>query len=147
MSEEFSTEKLREEVNPVYSTAHSCLQILAALGDQDSDTLRKTLGFSVFGADAKERGVNVPPPILEALMKAMPVFNSLPESRFFSSNNFINASGAKQVVDLPCGYTARGIKMAGSGMKYYGLDLPAVIDAMRPAVKQVKETTNKNLKI
>ena len=55
MSEEFNTVKLREEVNPVYSTAHSCLQILAALGDQDSDTLRKTLGFSVFGADAKER--------------------------------------------------------------------------------------------
>ena len=137
MSEEFSTEKLREEVNPVYSTAHSCLQIVASLGDQDSDTLRKTLGFSVFGADAKERGVNVPPPILEALMKAMPVFNSLPESRFFSSNNFIKASGAKQVVDLPCGYTARGIKLAGSGMKYYGLDLPAVIDAMKPAVKQV----------
>ena len=107
MSEEFSTEKLREEVNPVYSTAHSCLQIVASLGDQDSDILRKTLGFTVFGADAKERGVNVPPPILEALMKAMPVFNSLPESRFFSSNNFIKSSGAKQVVDLPCGYTAR----------------------------------------
>ena len=137
MSEEFNTEKLREEVNPVYSTAHSCLQILAAMGDQDSDKLRETLGFSVFGADAKERGVNVPPQILEALMKALPVFNSLPESRFFSSNNFIKASGARQVVDLPCGYTARGIKLAGSGMKYYGLDLPAVIDAMKPAVKQV----------
>ena len=137
MPEEFNTEKLREEVNPVYSTAHSCLQILAAMGDQDSDKLRETLGFSVFGADAKERGVNVPPQILEALMKALPVFNSLPESRFFSSNNFIKASGARQVVDLPCGYTARGIKLAGSGMKYYGLDLPAVIDAMKPAVKQV----------
>ena len=137
MSEEFNTEKLREEVNPVYSTAHSCLQILAAMGDQDSDKLRETLGFSIFGADAKERGVNVPPQILEALMKALPVFNSLPESRFFSSNNFIKASGARQVVDLPCGYTARGIKLAGSGMKYYGLDLPAVIDAMKPAVKQV----------
>ncbi len=28
MSEDFSIERLREEVNPVYSTAHSCLQIV-----------------------------------------------------------------------------------------------------------------------
>ncbi len=137
MAEEFNIEKLREEVNPVYSTAHSCLQLLAAIGDQDSDVLRKTLGFTVFGADTKERGANVPPQILGALMKALPVFNSLPEARFFSSNNFIRACGAGQVVDLPCGYTARGIKMAGSGLKYYGLDLPAVIDAMGPAVEKV----------
>ena len=137
MPEEISNEKLREEVNPVYSTAHSCLQIVAALGDADSELLRKTLGFSAFGEDRKERGVNVPPEILEALMNALPVFSSLPEARFFSSNNFIMASGIKRVVDLPCGYTARGIKLARSGLRYYGLDLPAVIDAMGPAVKQV----------
>ena len=137
MSEIFSIEKLREEVNPVYSTAHSCLQILASLGDEDSETLRKVLGFTVFGADAKERAPQVPPQILEALMKALPVFNSLPESRFFASNNFILASGTKNVVDLPCGYTARGIKLAKSGIRYFGMDLPAVIDAMVPAVYKV----------
>ena len=137
MSEEFSIEKLREEVNPVYNTAHSCLQIVAAVGDEDSDTLRKALGFTVFGADRKERAANIPPEVLAALMKAIPVFTSMPEARFFSSNNFIRESGAKQVMDLPCGYTARGVKLAKSGIRYFGMDLPAVISEMKPAVKKM----------
>lgn len=137
MSLEFDIDKLREEVNPVYSTAQSCLQIVAAMGDEDSDKLRQTLGFSPFGADKAERSPQIPPQIYEALMATMPVFNSLPESRFFASNNLIKDLGARQVMDLPCGYTARGVKFADSGIKYFGMDLPAVIDAMDPAVKQV----------
>ena len=104
---EMNIEKLREEVNPVYSTAHSCLQLVAATGDEDSENLRKVLGFTKFGEDKEKRGAKVPPQIMEALMKAVPVFNSQLEARFFSSNNYIKASGAATVVDLPCGYTAR----------------------------------------
>ena len=143
MSDGFNTEKLREEVNPVYSTAQSCLQIVAAVGDEDSENLRKTLGFSVFGEDIKEKAANIPPQIINALMTVLPIFNSLPESRFFASNKYIAESGAKTVVDLPCGYTARGIKLAKSGIKFYGFDLPAVIDAMKPAVnKTIGENEN-----
>ena len=134
---EMNIEKLREEVNPVYSTAHSCLQLVAATGDEDSENLRKVLGFTKFGEDKEKRGAKVPPQIMEALMKAVPVFNSQLEARFFSSNNYIKASGAATVVDLPCGYTARGIKLSKSGINYFGLDLPAVIDAMKPAVREV----------
>ncbi|MCR4589915.1 MAG: anti-sigma factor antagonist [Lachnospiraceae bacterium] len=137
MSEEFTIEELREEVNPVYNTAQSCLQIVSSLGDQDSDNLRKVLGFSVFGADSKEKAKNIPPEILEMVMKLQPVFRALVESRFFSFNNFFKAVGARQVVDLPCGYTSRGIKLANSGIRFWGLDLPAVIDAMTPAIKEV----------
>ncbi|MBR1479159.1 MAG: hypothetical protein IJ608_14540 [Lachnospiraceae bacterium] len=82
---EMNIEKLREEVNPVYSTAHSCLQLVAAAGDEDSENLRKVLGFTRFGEDRKQRGAKVPPQILEALLKAIPVFNSQIEARFFSS--------------------------------------------------------------
>ena len=39
-SNEINIDKLREEVNPVYSTAHSCLQLVAASGDEDSENLR-----------------------------------------------------------------------------------------------------------
>ena len=143
MSDGFNIEKLREEVNPVYNTAQSCLQIVAAVGDEDSENLRKTLGFSVFGEDTKEKAANIPPQIINALMTVLPIFNSLPESRFFASNKYIAESGAKTVVDLPCGYTARGIKLAKSGIKFYGFDLPAVIDAMKPAVnKTIGENEN-----
>jgi len=70
-------------------------------------------------------------------MRALPVFMATVESRFFSCNNLIISSGVKNVLDLPCGYTARGIKLAKSGINYIGTDLPAVIDAMTPAVKKV----------
>ena len=86
MSDGFNIEKLREEVNPVYNTAQSCLQIVAAVGDEDSENLRKTLGFSVFGEDTKEKAANIPPQIINALMTVLPIFNSLPESRFFAAN-------------------------------------------------------------
>ena len=41
MSDAINIAKLREEVNPVFSTAHSCLQIVAGTGDEDSENLRK----------------------------------------------------------------------------------------------------------
>ncbi|MBQ9383443.1 MAG: anti-sigma factor antagonist [Ruminiclostridium sp.] len=136
MSGEFDIEKLREEVNPVYNTAQSCMQIVAGIGDEDSENLRKKLGFCAFGEDTKEKEVKIPPQILNALMSVIPIFKSLVESRFFASNKYFTESGAKNVVDLPCGYTARGVKLAKSGLKFYGFDLPAVIDAMKPAVKE-----------
>ena len=55
MAEEFNIDKLREEVNPVYGTAQSCLQIVAMTGDEDSEKLRQKLGFSRFGEDTKDR--------------------------------------------------------------------------------------------
>ena len=134
---ETDIEKLREEVNPVYSTAHSCLQLIAGTGDEDSENLRKVLGFTKFGEDRKQRGAKLPQQIMEALLKVIPVLNSQIEARFFSANNYIKASGTGTVVDLPCGYTARGIKFSKNEIDYFGLDLPAVIDAMKPAVKEV----------
>ncbi len=137
MSEKQNVQQLREEVNPVFSTAQSCLQITAAMGDEESEKLRKILGFTRFGEDSKERAADVPPQVLEALIRVMLVFNSHVEGRFFGINNYLKETGARQVLDLPCGYTARGIKLAESHVKYFGADLPAVIDAFQPAVKQV----------
>ncbi len=145
MAADINIEKLREEVNPVYSTAHSCLQIVAATGDEESDNLRKVLGFTKFGEDVKERGADIDPGLKQVLLSLMPIFSSLVETRFFLSNNFIKESAAKTVVDLPCGYTARGVKLAKSGIDYYGFDLPAVIDAMKPAVNNVIGS-NENIK-
>jgi anti-anti-sigma factor len=43
----------------------------------------------------------------------------------------------RQIVDLPCGYTSRGIRLSRQGRTYFGCDLPAVIDAMVPAVESI----------
>ena len=69
--------------------------------------------------------------------KLQPGVNVMVETRFTASNRLIQKSGISQVVDLPCGYTSRGIKLSGQGIRYFGMDLPAVIDAVAPAVGEI----------
>ena len=135
MNEEMNKDMLREEVNPVYLTAQSCLKISAQLGDEDSIKLKDILGFD--DAHDASAAKALDPEMLKIVYKLMPGFNSITETRFGVFNEMINDTGAKQVVDLPCGYTSRGIKLAKSGIRYFGFDLPAVVDAIGPAVKQV----------
>ena len=123
MSDTFDIEKLREEVNPVFSTAQSCVQILAFVGDADAKRLLTELGLEDMAKTAQNSAM--PREVLEVVGKSLPAFNSRIEMRFLTSNSVLRAMGAKQVVDLPCGYTPRAIKLAGSGIRYFGFDLPA----------------------
>lgn len=127
---------LMEEVNPVYVTAQRCLQIVAGLGDEDAKDLCGVLGFPELEKSIKETD-RMPIEIVEAFKIVMPVLNAIPEARFLASTNLIQSVGAKQVVDLPCGYTSRGIKLAKSGIQYFGFDLPAVTGTLGDAVKQI----------
>lgn len=127
---------LMEEVNPVYVTAQRCLQIVAGLGDEDAKKLCNVLGFPELEKTLKEND-RMPKEVMEALELVMPVFNAIPEARFLASTNLIRSIGAKQVVDLPCGYTSRGIKLAKSDIQYFGFDLPAVTGTLGDAVKQI----------
>jgi len=135
MSDTTNMDMLREEVNPVFLTAQSCLKINASLGDQDAIRLMEILDFEE--QHAESAGKSLTPEMLQIIGKLMPGFHSLVEARFNTTNKMIADMGIKQVVDLPCGYTPRGIKLAKSGVKYFGFDLPAVADAMGPAVKEV----------
>ncbi len=127
---------LMEEVNPVYITAQRCLQIVAGLGDEDAIKLCDVLGLPTLEKTLKVND-RLPREVAEALELTMPVFNAIPEARFLASTNLIRKNGAKQVVDLPCGYTSRGIKLAKSGIRYFGFDLPAVTGTLENAVKQI----------
>lgn len=135
MSNEINMDMLREEVNPVFLTAQSCLRISADLGDRDAIRLRQILNFDEHHNEAAAKTFT--PEMLQIVGKLMPGFHSLVEARFYTTNKMIADLGIKQVVDLPCGYTARGIKLARNGVKYFGFDLPAVADAMGPAVREV----------
>ena len=132
---DINTSQLREEVNPVFTTARSCLQITAATGDEDSKKLLGILGFDdIHNAKVSE---SVPKEQAGLVKQLVPAFFSQVETRFAVTNEIIRSLGVKTVLDLPCGYTPRGIKLAKSGIKYYGCDLPAVIDEIAPAVKKV----------
>ena len=132
-----NTKKLREEVNPVFTTARVCLRINALMGDSDAQKLTKLLGFED-NLPASDTDDEMPQEMKEFVLHTMNRgFSIMVESRFASSSNLILKSGIKNVMDMPCGYTPRGVKFSRSGLRYFGLDLPAVIDAIGPASKEV----------
>jgi len=128
-------QELRELVNPVFNTAKSCVQLVAAVGDEDAQRLLDVLGFPAFGAQMSSKPV--PKEMHEQIKRLFPAYTILIESRFYGVNRLIGERADRQVVDLPCGYTSRGIRMAREGRAYRGCDLPAVVDAMGPAVESI----------
>ena len=130
-----NSQDLREIVNPVFNTAKSCVQLSAATGDKDAQQLLGALGFETFGAQAPKK--NVPKEMHEQVKKLFPAYTILIETRFQSMNRLIEHRKDRKIVDLPCGYTSRGIRLSRQGRTYLGLDLPAVIDAIGPAVESL----------
>ena len=129
------TQELREIVNPVFNTAKSCVQLVAASGDKDAQRLLEELHFGTFGSQMSKKPV--PQEMVERVKRLFPAYSVLVESRFQTMNRMIESRKETQIVDLPCGYTSRGIRLSREGRIYFGFDLPAVIDAIRPAVEHI----------
>ena len=110
-------EKLREEVNPVFNTAQSCLRVNAELGDQDARKMLEKLGISTILPQNKSDGMT-PEMMTFVKQKLTPGFNIRVETRFAASTKLILDSGKVQVIDLPCGNTARGIKLSREKIRY-----------------------------
>ena len=128
-------QELRELVNPVFNTAKSCVQLDAAAGDKDAQRLLDALGFEPFGGQMSKK--SVPQEMIEKVKKLFPAYMILVDSRFQSMNRLIENRKDCAIVDLPCGYTSRGIHLSRQGRTYFGCDLPAVIDAIGPAAESI----------
>ncbi len=132
--------KLKEIVNPVFNTAKACIQLNAASGDEDSAALLKALSFASF--DDTLSGKSLPEEMMAQIKRVTPAYMFLVESRFQSVNRLIESRTNTYIADLPCGYTARGLKMVRKGISYIGLDLPAVIDEVSPAANSISDGKN-----
>jgi anti-anti-sigma regulatory factor len=64
--------------------------------------------------------------------------------RYFTNGKLASQSGLT-VFDLPCGFTPRAIEFAKSGRKYVGMDLPATINEVEPAVMSLLDEEQKKL--
>jgi anti-anti-sigma factor len=130
-----NVQELREIVNPVFNTAKSCVQLNAASGDEDAQRLLEEMGFESFAEHTSD--AKVPPEMVEQVKRLAPAYMVVTESRFQAANKIIESRADCQIVDLPCGYSSRGVLMNRQGRKYLGLDLPAVIDVIGPATHNV----------
>jgi anti-anti-sigma factor len=125
---------LLERVNPVFQTAKMTLFQLAANGDSDAAALAEAMELTREATQDSTNTTASPEQVLGGTIML--------EARYRTMASLAESSGYT-LVDLPCGYTPRGIEFARKGLRYYGLDLPVVIreiseraGAMVPAEQQ-----------
>ena len=59
------------------------------------------------------------------------------EIRYKSINYYIRQSGCKNVLDIACGYSPRGMQLAREGYSYVGADLPVVAEELQPVAAKL----------
>ena len=122
-----NVQELREKTNPVFNTAKATLLHLTQAGHADAAVMAERLGLDLAAVTGSEEGKT-----------AMGQSNvAIVELRYRSMNAFIEATGAKTIVDLPCGYTPRALEDFIANKRYIACDLPAVAEEMGPLVAQM----------
>ena len=127
--------ELQKTVNPVYLTAKGTLNLLNQAKDPDAVRLVPHIGLE---ASFQEQGKNVPASIVNAYIIAQ-------TARYAISNTAALRRSAPNVVDLPSGYSPRGFRVSSAGKRYFGFDLPVVIDDMAPAAEKVMTAEQRSL--
>ncbi len=115
---------LLESVNPVFKTARTTLFDLSNAGDGDARILCEKMHLTAEETGSSERA--------EIMEESQRISELVVESRYSTISSLAMSSGADLIVDLPCGYTPRGIQFARNNRRYLGLDLPASIAEGEP---------------
>ena len=129
------TKELQKAVNPIYLTAKSILGLLKKANDPDAVALMTYIGLDT---DLQEKAKKIPVPIGNCYRIAQ-------QARYEIYNTAALRSSAHNIVDLPSGYSPRGFRISSAGKRYFGFDLPVVIDAMAPAVQKVMTSEQHSL--
>ena len=117
--------KLHQQVNPAYNSAKGILGHLSAAGIPEAVRLASKIDFS----DVKS-GDAAPLEITRCYQIGL-------ETRYGIFTDVAMKSGKSVIVDLPCGYSPRGLFFADTGKIYYGLDLPIVAAEMQMAMSEL----------
>jgi anti-anti-sigma factor len=123
---------LLERVNPVFNTAKMTLFQLASSGDENAQHLAEMLKLTdqtEAVTEADEQAVN----------------HIMLETRYRTMGAMAEQSGCPTVVDIPCGYTPRGLEFASKGRAYVGIDLPAAILEAEPAILSLLPADQRHL--
>lgn len=135
--DDITKEALWEMVNPVYKTAKTTLFALADSGDEDAKKLCEKLSLTEESATTSDRsGIN---------KKSNLVSDLVVNTRYSTIGKLAMEAAAETVVDLPCGYTPRGVQFARKNQRYIGLDLPATISESEPLMMSLIDEDKKDL--
>ena len=106
--------------NPVYDTARMTLSNLGLAGVKEAAEFAKMLGLTGY---AENYGVNSENDV--DMVNAV-----IQEFRFNFLNHYIRSQGARNVLDIACGFSPRGIIISREGYNYVGADLEAAVNAL-----------------
>ncbi len=116
-----------EVTNPVFNTAKMTSFFLAESGNEYAKKLIARTGFD------KELAYKSNP-----LMQIMILPNMIgQEVRYEAVNRLVRQFGNKNILDLACGFSPRGIEMVSEGYIYHGGDLQMVVPVIEPIVKEL----------
>ena len=127
--------ELQKTVNPIYLTAKATLSLLNKVKDPDAVALMQYIGLETY---LQERAKTIPPSFSNCYKIAQ-------HARYEINNTAALRSSAPNIVDLPSGYSPRGFRVSSAGKRYFGFDLPVVIDDMAPAAQKVMTQEQRSL--
>ena len=127
--------ELQKIVNPIYLTAKTTLGLLKKANDPDATALLPLVGLD---ESLQEKAKKVPDAIFHCYKIAQ-------QARYEIYNTAAIRSSAPNIVDLPSGYSPRGFRVSSAGKRYFGFDLPVVIDDMAPAAQKVMTPGQRSL--
>ena len=113
--------ELLKKVNPVYFSAKGCLGLLAETKELDIMRFYNDIDRETITPGA----IDINNPLTKIWVVSM-------EVRYSTWNTIAQKTDCPNIVDLPCGYLPHCLKAAKLNKKYYGLDLPIVIEEISP---------------
>ena len=127
---------LLERTNPIFNTARMTLYQLAAAGHDDAKAIAERLNLT--REDTQDSKT------VKADEDDLFINSIIMDVRYFTSGKLAEESGFT-VVDLPCGFTPRALEFAKNGKKFVGMDLPATINEIEPAIMSLLDEDQKKL--
>ena len=129
-------QELLERTNPIFNTARMTLFQLAAAGYDDAKDVVQKLNLT--REDTQDSKT------VKADEDDLFINSIIMDVRYFTNGKLAKESGFT-VADLPCGFTPRAIEFAKSGKKFVGMDLPATINEVEPAIMSLLDEEQKKL--
>ena len=115
-----------ERVNPVFNTAKGTLLMLSRAGVPEAEDFCRKLGFQLTQFE-NTPDTRTPRTMMSALM-------CMQEMRYRCINDLVLRAGNRNVLDIACGFSPRGLLLSGLSMNYMGCDLPAAVNELQKAI-------------
>ena len=127
---------LLEQANPIFNTAKMTLYQLAASGDHDSVLMVEKLGLTENTQNSATTTSDAVKLLIESLLMDM---------RYHTIEKLAMDEGDFTEIDLPCGYLPRALRFTSAGHRFIGLDLPATIEEVEPAINALLSEEQKKM--